>query len=82
MGYGLDGRGSISDKGKNFLFSTTSRSTLGPTQPPISGVLAAISPGVKRRGVKLTNQFHLVPMSRIVELYLYSSIRLRGIVLN
>jgi hypothetical protein len=33
-------------------------------------------------GVKLTSHFHLVPRSRIVELYLHSPIRLYGVVLN
>jgi hypothetical protein len=36
--------------GKSFLFSTTSRPTLGPTQPPIQWVPGAPSPGVKRQG--------------------------------
>jgi hypothetical protein len=35
---------------KNFLFSTSSRPVLGPTQPPIQWVPWAISPGVKRPG--------------------------------
>jgi len=35
-----------------FLFTTASRPALGPTQPPIQGVLAAISPGVKGPGHK------------------------------
>jgi hypothetical protein len=33
-----------------FLYSTVSRSVLGPTQLPIRCVLGAISPGVKRPG--------------------------------
>jgi hypothetical protein len=33
-------------------------------------------------GLKLTTHLHLVPKSRIVELYLHSSISLHGIVLN
>jgi hypothetical protein len=43
--YGLDGRGSSPSRGKIFLFSTTSRPALGPTQPPIQWV-----PGVKLQG--------------------------------
>jgi hypothetical protein len=31
-----------------FLFGTTSRPTLGPTQPPIQWVPGALSPGIKR----------------------------------
>jgi hypothetical protein len=34
------------------------------------------------RGVKLTTQFHVVSRSRIVELYLYSPVRLHVIVRN
>jgi hypothetical protein len=33
------------------------------------------------RGVKLTTHFHLVPSSRMVELYLYSPVSFHGIVL-
>jgi hypothetical protein len=52
-GYGLeDGGGRSSSPGmfKNFLFSTSSRPALGPTQPPIQWVMGALSPGVKRPG--------------------------------
>jgi hypothetical protein len=35
---------------KIFLFSTASRPTLGPKQPPIHCVPGALSPGVKRQG--------------------------------
>jgi hypothetical protein len=31
-----------------FLYSTASRSVLGPTQPPVRGVLGAVSLGLKR----------------------------------
>jgi hypothetical protein len=37
-----------------FLFTTASRTALGPTQPPIQGVQGALSLEVKRPGVKLT----------------------------
>jgi len=33
-----------------FLFTTMSRTALGPTQPPIQRVLGALSLGVKRPG--------------------------------
>jgi uncharacterized membrane protein YcfT len=38
------------DRGKTFLFSTSSRPVLRPTQSPIKWVPAALSPGVKRQG--------------------------------
>jgi hypothetical protein len=44
------GRSSSPDTVKSFLFSTSSRPTLGPTQPPIQWVPGALSPGVKRQG--------------------------------
>jgi hypothetical protein len=49
-GYGLDGRGLIRGRGKDFLLSRESTPTLGPTQPPIQMVPGAISPGVGRPG--------------------------------
>jgi hypothetical protein len=49
---------------KNFLFSTSSRPALGPTQPPIEWVPGVLSQGVKRGGVKLTTHLQLVPRSR------------------
>jgi hypothetical protein len=50
MGYGLDGRGSIPDRGKILLFCAASRPALGPTQHPIYWVPDALSPRVKRPG--------------------------------
>jgi hypothetical protein len=52
-GYGLDDRGvgsSNPGRVKNFVFSTSSRPALGPTQSPIQWVPGALSPGVKRPG--------------------------------
>jgi hypothetical protein len=53
-GYGLDDREGVgvpsAGRVKNFLFSTSSRPTLGSTQPPIQWVPEALSPGVKRQG--------------------------------
>jgi len=43
-----------------FLFANTSISVLGPTQPPMQWVPAVLTPGIKRRGVKLTTHLHLV----------------------
>jgi hypothetical protein len=61
-------------------FSTVFTSTLGPTKPPIQWVLGALSPEVKRPGRE--GHIHLVPRSRMVDLYLHSPIRLHGLVLN
>jgi hypothetical protein len=57
-----------------FLFTTVSRTALGPTQPPIQGVPGALSLGVKRPGREAN---HSPPSSAEVkerrELYLHSS---------
>jgi hypothetical protein len=45
---------------ENFLFTTASRTALGPTQPPIQWVTGALS-----LGVKLTTHINLVPRSRM-----------------
>jgi hypothetical protein len=47
---GLRGRSSSTGRIKNFLFSTSSRQALGPTQLPIQWVPETLSPGVKRLG--------------------------------
>jgi hypothetical protein len=47
-GYRLDGRGSIPDRGKIFLFSTAFRPPLRPTQPPIQWVPGANFTWIKR----------------------------------
>jgi hypothetical protein len=51
LGYGLDDSGSIPPGGVGiFFFSTASRSTLGPNQPPIQWVPGGVSPGGKAAG--------------------------------
>jgi hypothetical protein len=46
---GLDGPCSFTGV-QDFLLSTASRPTLGPTQPPVQWVPAARSPEIKRQG--------------------------------
>jgi hypothetical protein len=43
------GRSSNPGRSKNFLFSTSSRPALGPTQTPIQWVPGVLSPGLKRQ---------------------------------
>jgi hypothetical protein len=66
-----------------FLFTTVSRTALGPTQPPIRWVPEALSLGVKRR---VREADHSPPSSAEVKnAWSYSStppIRLRGMVLS
>jgi hypothetical protein len=66
-----------------FLFTTASRTALGPTDPPIQWVPWALSLGVKRPGREAG---HSPPFSaevkECVELYLHSPIRLNGVVLS
>jgi hypothetical protein len=60
-----------------------SRSALWPTQLSIQYVPGALFLcGWSDQGVKLLIHLHLVPRSRMVELYLHSPIRLHGVVLN
>jgi hypothetical protein len=83
MGYGIDCRGSNPGKGKIFLSSAASRPSLGPTSASYPmGTGADFPRGKAEMGMKLTIHIHLVPRSRMVELYLHSPIRLDGIVLN
>jgi hypothetical protein len=50
-GYGLDGRDSVPDGDKVFvLYSSASRSAVGPTQSAIHRVSGTLSPGIKRPG--------------------------------
>jgi hypothetical protein len=82
-GYVLNDPGSVPGRGKIFLSFVTSRSILGLTHPLIQWVPGVISWGLKRlKCVKLTPRLHLVPRSRMSELYLHSPTCLHGVVLN
>jgi hypothetical protein len=62
-------------------FSTASRTALWPTQPHIQCIpgWGGFPRGKSGRGVKLTSHLHLMKTSRMVELYLNSSIYLHCI---
>jgi hypothetical protein len=56
---------------KNFLFSMSSRPTLGSTQPPIQWVSGALSPGVKR---PVREADHSPPTSgKVKKMWIYTS---------
>jgi hypothetical protein len=82
LGCELDDWGSRKGLG-NLLFTTASRPTLGPTQPPIQWVLGALSSGVQRPGREAD---HSLPSSAEVKnAWSYTStppLRLHGVVLN
>jgi hypothetical protein len=72
--YGLDDRGFESRQGLGiFLFTTASRSALGPSQTPIQWVPGALSLEVKRLGLEAD---HLPPIGaevkECVEVYIHS----------
>jgi hypothetical protein len=57
-GYVLEGRGSELSMGEIFLFSTTSRPAMGPSQPSIQWLPGALSPRVKRQGCEADHSPH------------------------
>jgi hypothetical protein len=65
------GRSSSPGRVKNFLFSTSSRPALGPTQPPIQWVPGALSPGVKRQGREADHS--PPPSSEVKKMWMYTS---------
>jgi hypothetical protein len=84
LGFGLDDRVFESRQGLGiFLFTTASRPTLGPTQPPIQWVPGTLSLGVKRPGREAD---HSTPSSANVKnAWSYTStlpLRLHGVVIS
>jgi hypothetical protein len=66
-----------------FLFTTASRTALGPTQPPIQWVPGALSLGVKRPGCEADySRPSSTEVKECVDLYLRSPIRLHDVVLS
>jgi len=52
-------------QGRDFLFPTTSKPALRPTEPPIQLSLEHISSGQSGRDVKLPTHLHLMPKLRM-----------------
>jgi hypothetical protein len=76
-GYGLD-PGSILGRGKRFVPSPHRPDRLwGPTKLLSDGYRGFFPTGQSGRGVKLTTP-HLLPRSRMMELYLHSPLHLHG----
>jgi hypothetical protein len=69
-------------EGARDFYTTASQPALGLNQPPLQWAVEAFSLGLSDRDVKLTTRLHLMPRSRILELYFHSSIPLHGVVLN
>jgi hypothetical protein len=72
-GYGLDDRGRRSSspgRVKNFLFFTSSRPALGPTQPLIQWVPGALSPGVK--GSRREAEQSLPASTEVKKMWIYT----------
>jgi hypothetical protein len=82
--YGLDDRWFESRRGLGiFLFTTTTRTALGPTQPPIQWVPASLSLGVKRPGSEADRP--LPPSGEVKNAWSYITtlpISLHGVVLS
>jgi hypothetical protein len=71
FGYELDDQAiEIRSPGRGEMIlplASVSRTAVGPTQPPVQGVLGVLSLGLKRgRGVTLTTHPYLVPRSRMI----------------
>jgi hypothetical protein len=73
--YELDDRGvgiPSASRVKNFLLSTSSRTALGSTQPPIHWVPVALSPGVKRAGCEADHS--PLASAEVKKMWIYTSI--------
>jgi hypothetical protein len=83
-GYGLDDRGGTSPgRVNNFIFSTSSRPALGPTQPPIQCVPRALYTGVKRAGREADHSSPVSAKKKNVYLHIHPPpLRLHGEGLN
>jgi hypothetical protein len=68
-------RSSSPGRVKNFLFFTSSRLAMGPTEPPIQWIPGVHSPGVKRSEREAD---HSPPTSAEVNLYIHSPCAFMG----
>jgi hypothetical protein len=75
--YRLDVPGTTPGRDKIFLSSVASR-LWGPPSLLSNGYQGLFPRGLKDQGVRLSTHLRLMPRSRMVELYLHSSIRLHG----
>jgi hypothetical protein len=65
------GRSSSPGRDKNFIFSTSSRPALGPTQPPVQWILGALSAGAK---LPRREADHSLPTSaEVKKIWIYTS---------
>jgi hypothetical protein len=84
--YGLDDRGSrvrFPTGAGIFLFTSASRTALGPTQLPIQWVIWALSLRVKRPGRETDHSpLSSTEVKEYVKLYFHSPIRIYGMVLS
>jgi hypothetical protein len=78
---GLGDRDSIPGRGKRFSSIPKSPERLWGPHSLLFNEYRRLFPGENGRGVKLTTHLHIMPRSRVVELYLHSPC-LHGIVLN
>jgi hypothetical protein len=79
----MDGRGSFLGRCKRFLSSPKRLDWLWDPFSLLSSVYRRLFTwGESGRDVKLQTRLHLVPRSRMLELYLLSSTLLHGMILN
>jgi hypothetical protein len=81
-GYGLEGRGSIPGSGKKFVLHSIQTGYGARLASCLKGYRELFPRRYSGRVVQLTTHLYLVPMSRMVELYLHSPACLHGVVLN
>jgi hypothetical protein len=79
-GYGLDGPGSIPSRVKIYFSPQHPDRLWDPPSLLSNGYGGLLSRRYSGQDMNLTTHFHVVPRSRMVEIYLHSLIRLHGVV--